>query len=128
MKPAAISSRTLVPTRMPEALRALQAGKLPRRAGMILVRHGAQYEFTLQAESFAVSGAESAETRRRSALTERVSHRAAREPAAPGGDDRPRLCSLSRPADIERLARRAWPYSRLAQSGSLRGADAGEFG
>jgi hypothetical protein len=47
----------LVPTRMPEALRALQAGKLPRRAGMILVRQGAQYEFTLQAESFAVSGA-----------------------------------------------------------------------
>jgi hypothetical protein len=46
-----------VPTRMPEALRALQAGKLPRRAGMILVRQGAQYELTLQAESFAVSGA-----------------------------------------------------------------------
>jgi len=46
-----------VPTRLPEALRALQAGKLPRRAGMILVRHGAQYELTLQAESFAVSGA-----------------------------------------------------------------------
>jgi hypothetical protein len=46
-----------VPTRMPEALRALQAGKLPRRAGMILARQGAQYELTLQAESFAVSGA-----------------------------------------------------------------------
>ena len=46
-----------VPTRLPEALRALQAGKLPRRAGMILVRQGAQYELTLQAESFAVSGA-----------------------------------------------------------------------
>jgi hypothetical protein len=46
-----------VPTRLPEALRALQAGKLPRRSGMILVRQGAQYELTLQAESFAVSGA-----------------------------------------------------------------------
>ena len=46
-----------VPTRLPEALRRLQAGKLPRRAGMILVRHGAQYELTMQAESFAVSGA-----------------------------------------------------------------------
>jgi hypothetical protein len=46
-----------VPTRLPEALRALQAGKLPRRAGMILARQGAQYELTLQAESFAVSGA-----------------------------------------------------------------------
>ena len=46
-----------LPTRLPEALRALQAGKLPRRSGMILVRQGAQYELTLQAESFAVTGA-----------------------------------------------------------------------
>ena len=46
-----------VPTRLPEALRALQAGKLPRRSGMILARQGAQYELTMQAESFAVSGA-----------------------------------------------------------------------
>lgn len=45
------------PTRLPEALRALQSGKLPRKAGLILVRHAAQYEFTLQAESLAVSGA-----------------------------------------------------------------------
>lgn len=45
------------PTRLPEAFRALQAGKLPRKAGLIIVRHGAQYELTLQAETFAVSGA-----------------------------------------------------------------------
>jgi hypothetical protein len=44
------------PTRLPEALRALQSGKLPRKAGMVLVRHGAQYELTLQAETLAVSG------------------------------------------------------------------------
>lgn len=44
------------PTRLPEALRALQAGKLPRKAGLILVRHGIQYELTLQAETLAVSG------------------------------------------------------------------------
>jgi hypothetical protein len=44
------------PTRLPEALRALQAGKLPRKAGMIVVRHDSQYELTLQAESLAVSG------------------------------------------------------------------------
>src|SRR5262249_7781031 len=42
---------------LPEAFRALQAGKLPRKAGMILVRQGAQYELTLQAETLAVSGA-----------------------------------------------------------------------
>lgn len=44
------------PTRLPEARRAVQAGKLPRRAGLILVRHDQQYELTLQAETFAVSG------------------------------------------------------------------------
>jgi hypothetical protein len=45
------------PIRLPEAFRALQAGKLPRKAGMVLVRHGVQYELTLQAETLAVSGA-----------------------------------------------------------------------
>ena len=45
------------PTRLPEAFRALQSGKLPRKAGLILMRHGAQYELTLQAETLAVSGA-----------------------------------------------------------------------
>ncbi len=45
------------PTRLPEAIKALQAGKLPRKAGLIVVRHGQQYELTLQAESLAVSGA-----------------------------------------------------------------------
>lgn len=45
------------PARMPEAFRALQAGKLPRKAGLTLVRHGQQYDLTLQAETLAVSGA-----------------------------------------------------------------------
>ncbi|GAC1467816.1 MAG: hypothetical protein NVSMB9_09820 [Isosphaeraceae bacterium] len=45
------------PTRLPEAFRALQAGKLPRRAGLIVVRQGQQYELTVQAETLAVSGA-----------------------------------------------------------------------
>ncbi len=45
------------PTRLPEAFRALQAGKLPRKAGLILVRHGSEYNLTLQAETLAVSGA-----------------------------------------------------------------------
>ncbi len=45
------------PTRLPEAFRALQAGKIPRKAGLIIVRHGSQYELTLQAETLAVSGA-----------------------------------------------------------------------
>jgi hypothetical protein len=63
------------PTRLPEARRALQSGKLPRRVGMTLVRHDSQYDLTLQAENLAVSGArlpapEAVEARAR--LEERV--------------------------------------------------------
>lgn len=70
------SIRSDAPTRLPEARRAIQAGKLPRQAGLILVRHDQQVELTLQAESLAVSGAklpacEEAEERAR--LVERLS-------------------------------------------------------
>jgi hypothetical protein len=43
------------PTRLPEARRAVQAGKLPRKLGLVLVRHQEQYELTLHAENLAVS-------------------------------------------------------------------------
>src|SRR5262245_1806174 len=45
------------PTRLPEAKRAIQAGKLPRKVGMIVVRHDQQYEFTFNGENLALSGA-----------------------------------------------------------------------
>jgi hypothetical protein len=45
------------PTRLPEALRAIQSGKLPRKAGLTVVRHGVQYEFTLHAETLAIGSA-----------------------------------------------------------------------
>lgn len=45
------------PSRLPEARRAIQSGKLPRKAGLTLVRHDQQYELTLHAESLAVTGA-----------------------------------------------------------------------
>jgi recombination associated protein RdgC len=45
------------PTKLPEALRAIQAGKVPRKMGLTLVRQDSQYELTLQAESLAISGA-----------------------------------------------------------------------
>jgi hypothetical protein len=45
------------PGRLPEARRAIQAGKLPRQAGLTLVRHDRQYEPTLHAETLAVTGA-----------------------------------------------------------------------
>jgi hypothetical protein len=44
------------PTRLPEARRAIQSGKLPRKVGMTVVRHDHQYDLTLQAETLAVSG------------------------------------------------------------------------
>jgi len=45
------------PTRLPEAHRAIQAGKMPRKVGMTLVRHSAQYEFTFHAETLGIGGA-----------------------------------------------------------------------
>ncbi len=45
------------PSRLPEAKRAVQAGKLPRKAGLTLVRHDDQYELALSAESLAVNAA-----------------------------------------------------------------------
>ena len=45
------------PARLPEAMQAIRSGKLPRKAGLILVRGGEQYELVLQAETFSVSGA-----------------------------------------------------------------------
>lgn len=64
------------PTRLPEARRAIQAGKLPRKVGLTIVRHDHQYELTLHAETLAVSGAklpapEASEERAR--LEERIS-------------------------------------------------------
>jgi hypothetical protein len=77
--PRAISGsetiRSAGPTQLPEARRAIQAGKLPRQAGLILVRHDHQYELTLQAETLAVSGA-------KLPATEEKEERAAREERA----------------------------------------------
>jgi hypothetical protein len=42
------------PTRLPESRRAIQAGKLPRKVGLTMVRHEKQYDFTLHAETLAV--------------------------------------------------------------------------
>jgi hypothetical protein len=45
------------PTGLPESMQAIRSGKLPRKAGMTIVRQGKQYDLTLQPETFTVSGA-----------------------------------------------------------------------
>jgi hypothetical protein len=45
------------PTQLPEARRAIQSGKLPRKVGLTLVRHSEQYELTIHAETLAVGSA-----------------------------------------------------------------------
>ena len=65
------------PTRLPEARRAIQSGKLPRKVGFTLVRNSEQYEFALHAETLAVAGAklpppDEATTEPRAKLDERA--------------------------------------------------------
>lgn len=45
------------PAKLPEALQAIRTGKLPRKAGLSLVRQGDQFDLVLQAETFTISGA-----------------------------------------------------------------------
>lgn len=45
------------PTKLPEAMQAIQSGKMPRKTGMSLVRDGQRFDLVLQAESFGISGA-----------------------------------------------------------------------
>ncbi|TWT51283.1 hypothetical protein Pla22_40600 [Rubripirellula amarantea] len=45
------------PTQLPEAMRALQSGKLPRKTGMQIVSDGRTFDLVLQAETFAISAA-----------------------------------------------------------------------
>jgi hypothetical protein len=45
------------PSRLPEAKRAIQAGKLPRKMGLTLVRQELQYELALHAETLGVGSA-----------------------------------------------------------------------
>ena len=45
------------PSRLPEARRAIQSGKLPRKVGLTVVRHDQQYELSLHAETLAIASA-----------------------------------------------------------------------
>ena len=63
------------PARLPEAIQAVRSGKLPRKAGLILVRYGEQYDLVLQAETFVVSSAKiqtEDKSEGRSALEDRI--------------------------------------------------------
>jgi hypothetical protein len=57
---AATGSETIrheMPNRLPEAKRALQSGKLPRKAGLTIVRHNETTELAIQAETLAIGAA-----------------------------------------------------------------------
>ena len=97
------------PTRLPEARRAIQAGKLPRKAGLILVRHDNQYELTLQAETLAVSGAS---CRRRRGTTSACGWRSASGCCA--ASSKRSTCSTTPSAGCacRRTGRRSWRKSR----------------
>jgi hypothetical protein len=65
------------PTRLPEARRAIQSGKLPRKCGITLVRGGEQCELAIHAETLAVGSAklppvDEAVTDARARLEERI--------------------------------------------------------
>ena len=106
------------PARLPEAMQAIRSGKLPRKAGLTLVRHGDQYELVLQAETFTVSGAkirtEETAQRRRRAGHRRAAHR--RRPRA-ARDGRPSVPCLLRATAGERVARRTGKDPPLAEGG-----------
>ncbi|MCS7032850.1 MAG: hypothetical protein NZ561_02520, partial [Phycisphaerae bacterium] len=50
------SLRSTGPAGMPEAFEALRTGKIPRKAGLTIESAGAQFTFTLAAETLAISG------------------------------------------------------------------------
>ena len=102
------------PTRLPEAFRALQAGKLPRKAGMILVRQGAQYELTLQAETLAVSGASLPKPEEDGLSPHEIADRPPRKPPPPGRDARPAVRRLPVSTNLDRLDRRARTHPPVA--------------
>jgi len=51
-----VSLRGELPTRAPEASKALQAGKWPRKLGLLVAAHGQEFECVLQGDRFAVTG------------------------------------------------------------------------
>ena len=50
------SLRGPLPTQSPEASKGLQAGKWPRKLGLLLAAHGQEFECVLQGDRFSVSG------------------------------------------------------------------------
>jgi hypothetical protein len=45
------------PIKLPEAMHAIRSGKLPRKTGMTIIRNERQFDLTLNAETFGISGA-----------------------------------------------------------------------
>ena len=73
----AITLRGDAPARSPEASRALQSGKMPRRMGLTIAAHGQQWRCTIQGDRLTVSGLalskpEEAASSEREAIEQRI--------------------------------------------------------
>ena len=95
------------PTRLPEAFRALQAGKLPRKAGLILVRHGVAVRADPPGRDPRRLRRQPAQDRR--GLGPRAPGRPDRQPPASGRDPRPPVRCLRPAPDQPRLVRGTRP-------------------
>ena len=109
------------PSRLPEARRAIQSGKLPRKAGLTVVRHDAQYELALHAETLAVASAKMPNlpdevTDARAKLDERAT-----QTPRPGRDAGSRLRRLRPQAVQRRLGRGADRHAAVAQAERAQG-------
>ena len=110
-----------VPTRLPEALRALAGGQAAAPVGDDPGPPGCAVRADAAGRELCRFGGGAAEARRRVAFIERISGRAARESAPSDRNDRPAVRSVSRAADIKGLAARAFAHTRLAAGGVTAG-------
>ena len=113
------------PVRLPEAAQAIRTGKLPRKAGLMLVRHGEQYDLMLQAETFTVSGAKIRVGDRGDGGGARSPGRPHRERARVARDGRSALPGFLRAADRQELVRRVGTDAPLAEDGRDQDEEAG---
>ena len=102
------------PTQLPEAAQAIRSGKLPRKAGLILVRPRRAVRIDAPGREF--RGREREDPGRRRGGRTRDHGGPHREPPRDEGDPRPATASLLCAADWQRVVRRSKTDAQLAES------------